>query len=312
MAQRSTQAKPLRQRIFDVVVRRLRLENGEMLFNDVRIPLVAEGGRFEVSVDYAQVDAKPMYLGQFRWQEMELVARRYLPFNSDLSVRFTLEPDAFSVTQLLWKAPHTSIDAQVSNSSFVHPNWAFRYRGHFDFEDLRSILRKPNSPAGNVDFSGDGHFANGRLAVTGKYSAADINMPYDWFHSSGITSRGSYRADRAALEVPDFSAQALGGTIDGQVHLDFRSLHFRVNAHAHDMDLATLLAAVDNTNLPIVPLHWGGVSEVQAVTTWTADFKNLDSRGIALWVPRPVMPRAKFLSWQVSTITTAWPHVMWC
>ena len=290
IAQRSTPAKPLRQRIFDVVVRRLRLENGEMLFNDVRVPLVAEGGRFEVSVDYAQVDTKPMYLGQFRWQEMELVARRYLPFNSDLSVRFTLEPDAFSITQLLWKAPHTSIDAQLSNSSFVHPNWAFRYRGHFDFEDLRSILRKPNSPAGNVDFSGDGHFADGRLAVTGKYSAAGINMPYDWFHSSGITSRGSYRADRAALEVPDFSAQALGGAIDGQVHVDFRGLHFRVNAHAHDMDLASLLAAVDNANLPIVPLHWGGVSDVQAVTTWTADFKNLDSRGIALWAPRRGMP----------------------
>jgi translocation and assembly module TamB len=287
IAQRSTQAKPLRQRIFDVVVRRLRLENGEMLFNDVRIPVVAEGGRFELSVDYAELDAKRMYLGQFRWQQMEIVARRYLPFESDISVRFTLEPDALSVTQLLWKAPHTSIDAEVSNSSFAHPYWAFRYRGHFDFEDLRSILRKPNSPAGNVDFSGEGHFADGRLGVTGKYSAADINMPYDWFHSSGISSRGSYRADRATLEVPDFYAQALGGAIDGQVHLDLPTLRFRVNAHAHDMDLATLLAAVNNDNLPIVPLHWGGTAEVQAVTTWTADFKNLDSRGISLWVPKP-------------------------
>ena len=285
IARRSAQAKPLRERIFEVVVRRLRLDNGEILFNDVRVPLVAEGGRFDFSVDYAEVDAQPMYLGQFRWQQMELVARRYLPFHSDLSVRFTLQPDSFSITQLLWQSPHTSIDAQLSNSSFAHPNWAFRYRGHFDFEDLRTILRKPNSPSGNVDFSGDGHFANGRLAVAGKYSAAAIEMPYDWFHSSGITSRGSYRADRVALEVPAFSAQALGGAIDGQVHLDFKSLRFQVNAHAHDMDLDTLLRAVNNDNLPIVPLHWGGIADVQAVTTWTADFKNLDSRGISTWAP---------------------------
>ena len=290
IAPRSTQARPLRERIFEVVVRRLRLERGELLFNDVRVPLVAEGGRLDLSVDYAEIDAKPMYLGQFRWQEMELVARRYLPFQSDLSVRFTLERDSFSVTQLLWKAPHTSIDAQLLNSGFVHPNWAFRYRGHLDFEDIRSILRKPNSPSGNVDFSGNGHFADGRLAVTGSYSAADITMPYDWFHSSGISSRGSYRADRAALEVPDFSAQALGGAIDGQVHLDFRTLRFRVNAHAHDMDLATLLAAVNNDSLPIVPLHWGGNADVQALTTWTADFKDLDSRGISVWVPRRQLP----------------------
>src|SRR5690242_4534772 len=290
IARRATQAKPLRQRIFEVVVRRLRIEEGELLFNDVRVPLVAEGGRFEFAVDYAEVDAKPMYLGQFRWQQMELVARRYLPFNSDLAVRFTLEPDSFAVTQLLWQSPHTSIDAQISNSSFAHPNWAFRYRGHFDFEDLRTILRKPNSPGGNVDFSGNGNFADGHLALTGNYSAADIDMPYDWFHSSGISSRGSYRADRVALDVPDFSAKALGGAIDGQVHLDFRGLRFRVNAHAHDMDLATLLAAVNNDNLPLAPLHWGGIADVQAVTTWTADFKNLDSRGISLWVPRRQLP----------------------
>jgi translocation and assembly module TamB len=290
ITRRAPQAKPLRQRIFEVVVRRLRLEDGELLFNDVRVPLVAEGGRFDLSVDYAELDAKPMYLGQFRWQQMELVARRYLPFNSDLSVRFALEPNAFSVTQLLWQSPHTNIDAQLSNTNLTQANWAFRYRGHFDFEDLRTILRKPSSPAGHVDFSGDGHFSDGKLALTGKYAAADIDMPYDWFHSSGISSRGSYRADRVALDVPDFSAQALGGAIDGQVRLDFRGLRFRVNAHAHDMDLATLLAAVNNDNLPIAPLHWGGIAEVQAVTTWTADFKNLDSRGISLWVPRRQLP----------------------
>jgi len=211
IAHRPAQAKPLRERIFEVVARRLRLEDGEMLFNDVRVPLVAEGGRFEFSVDYAELDAKPVYLGQFRWQEMELVARRYLPFNSDLSLRFTLEPDSLSVTQLLWKAPHTSIDAQLSNSSFAHSNWAFRYRGHLDFEDIRTILRKPNSPAGEVDFSGNGHFVEGRLAVTGNYSAADIAMPYAWFHSTGISSRGSYRADRVALEVPDFAGPTTHG-----------------------------------------------------------------------------------------------------
>ena len=285
IARRAAQAKPLRERIFEVVARRLRLQDGEMLFNDVRVPLVAEGGRFEFSVDYAELDAKPMYLGQFRWQQMELVARRYLPFRSDIAARFTLQPDAFSITQLLWKAPHASLDAQLSTLSLVHPNWAFRYRGDLDFEGIRTILRKPNSPSGHVDFSGDGRFADGRLALAGSYSGADIDMPYDWFHSAGISSRGSYRANRMALDVSDFSAQALGGTIDGSVHLDFHGLRFRVDAHAHDLDLATLLAAVNNRNLPVVPLHWGGIADVQAVTTWTADFKNLDSRGISVWVP---------------------------
>jgi len=290
MARMSASSKPLRQRIFEVAARRLRLTDGEMLLNDVRVPLVAEGAQFDFAVDYAELDRKAMYLGQFRWKQMELVARRYLPFHSDLSVKFTLEPDSFTITQLLWQGPHTSIDAQITNSSFAHPNWGFRYRGHFGFEDIQTVLRKPNAPSGEVEFTGDGHFVDNRLAVTGTYSAANIAMPYDWFHASGIGTRGTYRANRASLDVPQFSVTALGGGIDGQLHLDFPALKFRVNAHAHDIDLATLMAAVDNGSLPIVPLHWGGIADVQAVTTWTSDFKNLDSRGTSLWVPKRQLP----------------------
>ena len=290
MARTTSPSKPLRQRIFEIAARRLRLQDGEMLLNDVRVPLVAEGGQFDFAADFAELGGKAMYLGQFRWQQMELVARRYLPFNSDLSVRFTLKPDSLSITQLLWQGPHTSLDAQISNSSFSHPNWTFRYRGRLNFEDIRTLLRKPNAPSGEVEFSGDGHFVDDRLAVTGSYSAANIAMPYDWFHTSGISTRGTYRVNRVSLDVPEFSVLALGGGIDGQLHVDFPTLHFLVNAHAHDMDLATLLAAVNNDNLPIAPLHWGGIADVQAITTWTADFKNLDSRGISLWVPRRQLP----------------------
>ena len=35
----TTPGKPIRERLFEVVVRRLRLDDGELLFNDVRVPL---------------------------------------------------------------------------------------------------------------------------------------------------------------------------------------------------------------------------------------------------------------------------------
>jgi len=279
--------KPLRERLFEVVVRRLRLDDGQMLFNDVQIPLVAEGGRFDLSVDYAETQGQGMYLGQLQWQQMEIVARRYLPFPSDVAVRFTLQRDSLAVTQLVWRMPHSSIDAQFANSSFTHPAWTFRYRGRLDLEDVRTILRKPGSPEGRVDFTGNGGYADGRWSLAGGYSAAGIGMPYQWFHSTGISSRGSYRTDGNSLEVPDFSAQALGGAVTGQVHLDFQGLRFRVDSRAQGLDVATVFAAVNNDSLPITPLHWGGLMDVQAVTTWTADFKDLDSRGSSLWAPRP-------------------------
>src|SRR5665213_673139 len=183
----TTPGKPLRERLFEVAVRRLRLDDGELVFNDARIPLIAQGQGMDLAVDYSDASGPRMYLGQFRWQQMDIAASRYLPFKSDIAVRFTLEPDSLSVTQLVWTGPHTSLDAQFSLASFVHPAWTFRYRGLLDFQDIRTLLRKPTTPDGRVQFNGDGHFADGKLAVSGGYAAEQIAMHFQWFHTAGIT-----------------------------------------------------------------------------------------------------------------------------
>ena len=57
--------KPASSKIcFDLKIARLRLEDGEILWNDTRVPLVAEGGHFEFAMDYASDAGKPVYLGQ--------------------------------------------------------------------------------------------------------------------------------------------------------------------------------------------------------------------------------------------------------
>ncbi len=281
--------KPLRERLFEVVVRRLRLDDGELLFNDTRVPLVAQGQGMDLKVDYSDLLGRRMYVGEFVWQQMQLAARRYLPFASDISVRFTLEPDSLAVTQFVWTGPHTSLDAQFSLASFIHPAWTFRYRGQLDFQDIRTLLRKPTTPDGRVEFNGDGHFEDGNLAVAGGYSAEQIAMHFDWFHTGGITSRGTYHSDRNIFISPDFSARALGGVINGRVQLELRNLLFHVDAHAQGVDLSTVIASVSNKNFPITPLHWNGVVDVQSVNTWTADFKKMDSRGVSVWT----LPAAK-------------------
>ncbi len=186
--------------------------------------------------------------------------------------------------------PHTSIDAQFAVSSFVHPSYSFRYRGKLGFEDIKTILRKPTTPGGRVQFNGDGGYSAGKLALTGHYSADQISISDPWFHESKMATRGTDRSDGHTLEVPDLVCEALGGRVTGHLGLVFKGLQFRVDAHAQGMDLATVLAAVDNPSFPVVPLHWGGNIDVQAVTTWNADFKQLDSQGISTWMPSPGLP----------------------
>lgn len=290
--QRAT--RPWREQLFDLRIGRLRLDDGSVLYNDVRVPLAVEGQNFRFALDFdAPAPGKEYYVGALSWQGVNIAARRYLPFRSDLSARFTLARDSFSLDELRWKLPHSEIDARAELPSFSRPAWSFHYRGRLSFDDLRTILRKPSTPGGKVDFSGDAQYAAGEVSANGHYTAHDVAMPYQWFHAKGIESWGRYQANQRRLELPEFEARALGGILRGHLQMDFRNLAFRVESHVRGASLAAVLDAVNNPNLPVDTMHWDGSVDVDAMNTWTADFKHFRSRGESRWSPPAALPAGK-------------------
>jgi translocation and assembly module TamB len=278
--------RPLRERIFEMTIRELRLNGGAAHFNHTRVPLAVEGGEFRFALDYRVPEkGEPRYEGDFSWRQMLLVARRYLPFRSDVALKFHLQRNRFEVTDARWKLPQSEFSGGVELSSFTAPEWNFRFGGALSLLDLRRILRKPNSPGGRVDFSGRGRFARSELTLDGQYHARQIEMPYEWFHASGLESRGNFHVAKKRLEVPDLTARVLGGHLRGRMELLFEGMRFRVDSRVEGMNLAALLAAVSNENFPVETLHWNGTAAVESVTTWDHDFKNMASRGLAEWSP---------------------------
>src|ERR1700733_2227279 len=277
------------QGLFDLKIAQLRLEDGEILWNDTRIPLQAKGGNFEFAMNYASDGGRPVYLGQVSWQKFEIAALRNLPFSSNFSARFTLRQDSFSVTQLQWKSPGVDIDAQANLASFAQPAWTFRYRGQLRLEDLWTILRQRDAPGGHLEFAGEGGYSAEKMNFTGRYTADRLTMKYEWFHPGNISVHGGYNADNRSIDLPDLEAMVLGGIATSHVRVNLPKLDFRAETKARGLDLHQAIAAEDNPSLPINPLHWGSRIDVDATTTWLADFKHVDSRGVSVWTP-PVTP----------------------
>lgn len=283
--------EPLQRRIFDVGIRRLRLNNGTLLFNQTRMPLVAQGGEFNFALDIREpVPGQRSYVCDLRWEHVTLVIRRYLPFTSDLTAKLTLTRNSLDLTELRWKLPHSEFKVAANLASFADPAWDFRYQGWLGLEDLRKIMRKPNAPGGQVEFLGEGRYAEKKFLTNGRYVAREVELPYRWFHASGIESRGSYRFENGRVKVPDFQAKVLGGQTQGRVTLEVAGQKWRAETRSQGVDLAGVLRAVDHEGFPVTALHWGGSVDVQDVTTWTADFKHVESRGRMRWSP-PVTPR---------------------
>jgi translocation and assembly module TamB len=277
------------QNLFSLKVAQLRLEDGEILWSDRRIPLQAQGGRFEFALNYFDEGGQPVYLGQASWQQFEIAAFRDLPFKSNVSARFSLRPDSFSLTQLQWKTTGAEVDAEANLVSFAQPAWTFRYRAQLRLEDLWTILRRRDAPGGHIEFAGEGNYAAQQVNVSGRYTADRITMKYQWFHPGDFSVHGGYRADNRGLDSPDVEAMILGGTASSRLRLDFARLNFRAETKVRGMDLRQALAAEDNRSLPINPLHWESKMDIDAATTWIADFKHVDSRGSSVWTP-PVEP----------------------
>jgi translocation and assembly module TamB len=161
-------------------------------------------------------------------------------------------------------------------SGFAAPQWKFRYRVWGDLADFKETLRNPLIPTGKADARGEGSWAGGQLKSTGNYSGSAIALPYDDFHASGLTSHGNFQIDNHGLEIPDFYAGALGGSVRGRVTMNYPDLKFRAVTHVQDVQLSALFPHVEHSGFPIDELHWDALLTADTVETWTGAFEHFE------------------------------------
>jgi translocation and assembly module TamB len=286
-----TSDRPWRETLFNLRIARLELRDGNVVFNDRRVPLAVEGRNLEFSLAYSfPATGADAYIGNLRWQHVEMAERRDMPFAFDVSAKFTLHRDAFELDELVCNLPHSELNLRAELPSFARADWNLRYRGRLSLADVRTIFHAPNTPGGVADFSGQALYSSSGMGgsgwtASGYYRAHDIRMPYQWFHESGIETWGNYEIARLRLVVPNLDIRALGGTMDGRLEMDFHGLAFRTEAHLHGGSLAAALVAVDNRNLPVHTLHWDGAMDIDSVNTWSKNFKHFRSTGKSRWSP---------------------------
>ena len=270
-----TRKKVNTETFVDLRIRRVQIDNGWVLYNDVAKPLAVEGGDMHLMLVGGGSAERPSYLGTFEWKAFQFTAKRFLPLPMNVAAKFTVLRDGFTVEQVVVNAGRSRLDAQVKMQDFTNPQWTFRYRGWINLLDLHQTLRSEETPTGLADFRGEATYANGQFQGTGAYSGHDINLDYrPIYHAKGLSSRGSVRIDNKGLEVPDFVAVAYGGTVKGRVTLRFDGLLFRADTHVEGARLAGVLPDIEHRGFPADQLHWDTSISADTVETWAAGFQH--------------------------------------
>ena len=276
--------KSLGASLFAMHVQRVRIEDGWVMYNDVGQPLAVEGGDLQFALEAGGSVEHPLYLGTFDWKAFQFTANRFFPIPANLSTKFTLSSDGFTLEQGILNASRSRLDAHAEMKDFADPKWTFRYRGWVNLLDLREALRSPETPTGRTDVRGEATLAGGEFHSTGNYSGTDITLTYlPYFHAAGVSSRGSFHIDNKGLVVPDFLAEAFGGTVKGKVTLRFAGLQFRGDTHIDGMRLAKVFPSIEERSFPVDELHWDSVLSADSVETWTGGFEHFDISAKIQW-----------------------------
>lgn len=282
---RSRSSKPLGQTLLDLHIRRLNLENGWILYNDVQIPLAVEGDNLHLALVASGPVDRSYYDGTIDWQNVTFTAQRFLPIPIAINAKFTISRDGFTLQQGVVSAAHSHLDAQAELTNFADPRWNLRYRGWLELVDLRDILRNVLIPTGRADVHGEGTFVDTQFHGTGTYAGRDIALPYDDFHAKGLTSHGTFTINNDGLVVPDFFAGALGGAVKGRVTLRFADMQFHADTHVQNVRLADLLPSIEHHGFPIDELHWDADLTADTKEDWTGAFEHFGITANMHWAP---------------------------
>lgn len=282
-----------RQTLFQLRIAQMALRNGSISFNNRRAPVALTGGNFEFDLNFsAPANATAFYTGRLSWQHVELTRSPWRQFASNISAKFTVYPNSFDLDEFVWTLPHSEFRVRANLASFARPEWNLRYRGNLSLADLRNIFRKKLIPDGAVELSGHAHYmaatslgSRAQWTAGGYYKAQQIRLPYEWFHTSGISTWGDFQVAEEHLTVPNLHVEAVGGSANGRLDMAFAGLRFRTETQMRGASLARIFAALDHPGFPVDALHWDGLLDVDSVNTWNRGFHDFRSNGETRWMP---------------------------
>jgi translocation and assembly module TamB len=280
---RTSSAKPLRETLLDLRIRRFELTDGWVLYNDVKTPLALEGNDLQLNFDAGGSMDHPLYAGHLQWKNALFTSKRFLPVPLSASAKFTFWRNGLTIEQGQFGVGTSRFDVQAEMSDFSAPQWKYRYRAWVNLTDFRKTFRAPLTPAGKVDLRGEGTFAAGELKGAGNYNASEILLSYDILHQGGLRSTGDYKLDKNGLDITNFAAYAFGGSVKGRVTMKLPGLEFRAQTRVEGMRIAQILPAVEHNGFPIDRLHWDSVLAADTVETWKGAFEHFQVSGQTDW-----------------------------
>ena len=274
--------------IFDLAIRELRLNQGEIYYNDQKTPLEADLHALTVSANYKPAQNK--YSGELGYNNGKIVYGDYAPMEHTLRAKFGVTPQIFTLEQLELESGKSHVALSATVNDYTSPNMQAQgtYEAALVASDFQRILKDPSLPVGMVRVTGQVKYqakANRPLletvSVAGTVSSSGLAVKIPSLQTEVRELYARYQLSGGNAEVNEIHARIMGGTLTGKVTIRDVAGAAVAQAQASLKDLSLDQAQTATHNTSLKPAHLSGKISAETSARWAKTLDNLTAHSDA-------------------------------
>ena len=266
---RQATAKPLADKVLDLAIKHLEVTDGELSWNDQRLPL--EFAAENLLADFAYETGTDLYHGRIAfatalWESTDASREggpRTLagpPLQAHAELR--LGRTGIQIVRMSWETPRSTLSLSGHVFASAQPKILLNYEAGLDVAEIAAVSRVSELRSGRLGLKGRlSYDATGQ----GLDSSADLRLERlavesPPFRLSRIHGTGRVRVTREFVEIPDLRLLLLGGELAG----NFRADHLQeqpkliLDAQARGLSVSELMRSLTTPQRPLSKLLWAG------------------------------------------------------
>ncbi|HEU4415856.1 MAG TPA: AsmA family protein, partial [Candidatus Angelobacter sp.] len=268
--------------VFDLAIRELQLNHGEIYYNDQKMPLDAQVHEFAINAGYDPVQSK--YSGEIGYKNGKIVYGTYAPVEHTLQAKFGVTPQKFTLEKLDLVAgnSHVALSAAVNNYTSPAMQAEGKYEAELVAGDFQRIMKDSSLPIGTVKLAGDLSYQADpsrpmleTVTASGDVSSSGLAVKTPSLQTEIRELHAYYKLSGGNAEVNDVRARILGGTLTGKLTIrDVAGASVaRLQASIKNLSLDQAQTATHNTSFR--QAHLSGTLSADADARWAKTLDNL-------------------------------------
>jgi translocation and assembly module TamB len=266
--------------IFNLAVQHVSINDGQIYYNDEKIPLAAELRDFRAESSFNNLSSE--YRGSLSYNNARIAAKNFNPVEHDLRLQFAANRSSLTINSLTLAVGKSHVSAQGKLANYDRPSVEANYEGVVITSELAHILKEPSLPEGEVALTGKFRYQNipGEKNFLDSASLEGVASSRGFLVRIGQASiptqgiRAVYRLHDGDLNVRNIEAQLLGGHLSGNYELRdvSRAPASRFDAAIRNVSLDAIDLAAVAQNREAVRLS--GRADVTAQASWSSSVQD--------------------------------------